>query len=65
MVWCLFAPAVLCGTLGVLALTLDLRTLPTPRLSLRMALRGCISGTLILLAGCLVALASVLQAWLS
>jgi hypothetical protein len=63
MIWCLLSPAAILAVLGLAALTLDLRSLRPPRLSPSQALRGCLSGTLILIAGSLVALAVVVQSW--
>ncbi|HMQ32323.1 MAG TPA: hypothetical protein PKD53_16445 [Chloroflexaceae bacterium] len=63
MVWCLLAPAALFAALGVAALTLDMRALRPARLSPARALRGCMAGTLILIAGGLVALAAAVASW--
>ena len=64
MLWCLLGPAALCAALGVAALTLDLRALRPPRLAFRTVLRGCLAGSLILIAGGLAALAAVIAPWL-
>lgn len=63
MVWCLLGPAALIAGLGLAALTLDLRTVRMPRLSPRRALRGCLAGSLIAIAGLLVVLAAVVTPW--
>lgn len=63
MIWCLLGPAALLAALGLLALTLDLRALRPPRVSPSRALRGCMSGTLLMIAGCLAALAALVQGW--
>lgn len=63
MIWCLLTPAAILAILGLATLTFDLHSLRPPRLSPGQALRGCLSGTLILLAGGLVALAAAVQSW--
>lgn len=63
MIWCLYAPAALCAALGLVALSLDLRAIRPPRVSPRAVLRGCLSGSLLLVAGILVALAVAVQSW--
>lgn len=63
MVWCLLAPAVALAALAAVALTFDPRTLRLPRLSPRRALRGCLAGTLVLLAGVFAAAAAALAHW--
>lgn len=62
MFWCLLTPAAICATLGLLSLTLDLRHVRPPRLSPSQVLRGCLSSSFLLIAGCLVALAYLVQA---
>lgn len=63
MIWCLLGPAAALAALGLAALTFDPRGLRLPRHSLGRTLRGCISGSLILLAGLLVALAAAVTPW--
>lgn len=63
MIWCLYAPAALCAALGLVALSLDLRAIRPPRVSPRTMLRGCLSGALLVVAGCLAALALAVQSW--
>jgi len=64
MLWCLLGPAALCVALGLAALTLDLHALRPSRLSLRAVLRGCLAGSLLLVAGGLAALAALIAPWL-
>ncbi|NWF79497.1 MAG: hypothetical protein HXY37_05530 [Chloroflexi bacterium] len=63
MIWCLLGPAAALVALGIAALTLDLRRMRAPRLSPLRALRGCLAGSLFLIAGLLVALAAVVTPW--
>jgi|GEM_PF-1326099 len=63
MVWCLLSVAVAFAGLGAAALTFDLRRLRPPRTSPRALLRGCLAGSLIVVAGLLVALAAAVLPW--
>lgn len=63
MLWCLLIPAALCAGLGLAALTLDLRRIRPPRISPRRLLRGCLAGSLLLIAGLLAALAAMVPSW--
>lgn len=63
MLWCFLVPAAIFAGLGLTALTLDLRAIRPPRVSPRHVLRGCMAGSLLLIAGGLVALAAAVQSW--
>lgn len=65
MVWCLLGPAACLAALGLAALSLDVRRIRLPRPSPRRAARGCLAGSLLLLAGMLAALAAAVAPGLS
>lgn len=63
MIWCLLGLAATFAGLGLAALTFDARRLRPPQLSPRAMLRGCLAGSLIVVAGLLVALAAAVTPW--